>query len=106
MSGTLPVIETTPHATIVAAQTPLDVVNVLLENPAIMSVFKKYAGDPNGLPAALAALLVTQVVAAYGLQLSGTATNALSLLMAAAFGYGWMVFSAKVLTPATPVTKP
>lgn len=105
MSGTVPPVETTPHPVIVTSQTPLDVVNAALNDPVIMAVFKKYAGDPNGLIAALAGMLVATLVAHFGLQLSSDVVGTLSLVVAAAFGFGWQVLSRKFLTPATPVTQ-
>jgi hypothetical protein len=101
----VPVVETTPHAAIVAAQTPLDVVNAALNNPALMAVFQKYAGNPNGIPATLAGLVVGGLVSHYALQMDPATVGTISLVVAGAFGYGWNWLSAKYLTPATPVTQ-
>ena len=101
----VPAAETTPHASIVAAQTPLDVVNAAINNPVIMATFQKYAGNPNGLPAALAGLAVGYATTAWGLKLDAALVGPLTLAVAAAFGYGWNLISAKLLTPATPVTQ-
>ena len=104
-SLTIPAAETTPHPSIIAAETPLDVVNSAINNPVIMAVFQKYAGKPNGIPATLAGLIVGSVVAHYALPVDPAVVGTISLIVAAAFGYGWNLFSTKVLTPKTPVTK-
>ena len=101
----VPAIETTPHPDIVAAQTPLDVVNTILEDPEVQAVVQKYVGNPNGIPASLAGILVTGLVTHYGLQWDPATVGTVSLIVGAAFGYGWNWFSTKFLTPATPVTQ-
>jgi hypothetical protein len=101
----VPAAETTPHASIVAAQTPLDVVNAAINNPVIMATFQKYAGNPNGIPATLAGLVVGGLVSHYGLNLDPATTTSLSVVVAAAFGFGWNWLSRRFLTPATPVTQ-
>jgi len=100
-----PIVETATHSDIVAAKTPLDVVNVILTNPIVGEAVQKYAGQPDGLPAAIAGLLVTGVVSNYALQLSPATVSTASVFVAAGLGYGWNWFSRRVLTPKTPVTK-
>ena len=109
MSATItpnvPAVETTPHPDIVAATTPLDVVNAALNNPALMAVFQKYAGNPNGIPATLAGLVVGGLVSHYALQLDPATVGSISVVVAASFGYGWTWLSTRFLTPATPTTQ-
>lgn len=100
-----PFVETTPKTAIVASQTPLDMVNVVLSDPEVLAVFNKYAGNPDGLPASLAGLIVTGLVTHYGLQLPAATVLTLSTVVAAIFGYGWKWLSTKYLTPPTPVTQ-
>lgn len=104
MSAAPPRAETTPHPAIVASSTPLDAVNAAINNPVIMDAFKKYAGDPNGIPMALAGLVVGYA-GTHWLRIDPTISGAITLAVAAAFGYGWNLFSRKLLTPATPVTQ-
>lgn len=107
MSDTVtpPPAETTPKAAIVAAQTPLDVVNAAIEDPEVMAVVNKYLGGPNGIPATVAGFIVTWIVAHYGLQLTPDAVGTLSAAGGLLLGFAWNWFSKRYLKPATPVTQ-
>lgn len=107
MSATtnVPPVETTPHPEIAASTTPLDVANVMLNNPTIKAAIMKYAGDPNGMPATLAGLVIGYATTTYGLKLDPALAGPLTLVVAAALGFGWNWLSARFLTPATPVTQ-
>jgi len=109
MSTSLPnqsPIETTPHADIAAAQTPLDVVNLVLQNPVVAATLQKYAGKPNSLPMSIAGWLVTAIITYYGLHLNPQIVAALSFFVAALFGFAWNCFSRRFLMPPMPPPPP
>jgi hypothetical protein len=102
----VPPVETTPKAAIVASQTPLDIVNAVINDPLIAAVFNKYFGtSAHGPAAAVIGGGVTVIAAHFGLSLTPDETLWLTGVVALLAGYGWNLFAAKVLTPATPVTR-
>ena len=102
----VPLAETTPKAAIIQSQTPLDMVNVVLDDPAVEAVFNKYLGNSMHSPiATIAATGITVIATHFGLQLSDQTTAIVSGVVGLLAGYGWNLFSTKVLTPKTPVTK-
>lgn len=108
MSGTVtPLLrETTPRTAIVAAQTPLDVVNAAIEDPIIRAALTKYLGtSAHGPAASIIGAGVTALAAHFGFQLSPDVTLYLSGAVGLIAGYGWQLFAAKYLIPATPVTQ-
>jgi hypothetical protein len=102
----VPPVETTPKAAIVASQTPLDMVNAAINDPLIAAVLTKYLGtSAHGPAASVIAGGLTALAAHFGLSLTPDETLWLSGVVALLAGYGWNWFAAKVLTPATPMTR-
>jgi len=102
---TPPSVETTPKAAIVAAQTPLDVVNAAINDPLIKAVLDKYIGtSAHGPAASIAAAALTALAAHFGFQMSADTTLYVSGFVGLLAGYAWNWVAAKYLTPATPVT--
>ena len=101
----VPFAATTPKAAIVAAETPLDMVNIVLEDPTVEAVFDKYLGNSLHSPlATIAAGGITVIAAHFGLQLSDETTSISAAIVGLIAGYAWNWFSKKYLTPTTPVT--
>src|ERR1700722_13189751 len=109
MSATItpnvPAVETPPHPAIVASQTPLDVANVILSDPAVESVVDKYTGATAHTPfVSLLSAAVTDVATQYGLHLTSNESMLAAIVIGGVAGYGYQWMSKKT-APATPTTQ-
>lgn len=103
-SPPIPPIETTPHPDIVAAKTPLDVVNAVLANPVLEDTVDKYTGATTHTPGvALLASVVIDLATQYGLHLTSNESLLAAIVVGGVTGYGYQWISKK-MAPVTPVT--